>query len=77
MHEVKSDRLAERKQEEEEDGTNSRSIQATELGESVLTLHEVVQNFEEESVMFNMKIQKREKVSQTCSQQGQTCSQQV
>ena len=57
MHELKTlevDRVAQKMDTEEQDG--SKSICVTELGESVLTLQEVVQTFKVNSPMYNIKL---------------------
>jgi hypothetical protein len=41
---------------EKDDNNNSKLIQESELGHSVLNLTEVLQTFEVESAMFNIKI---------------------
>jgi len=54
MHELKTvdfEKVVEN-MDDENDATNS--IQMTELGQSVLTLNEVIQTFESESCMFNV-----------------------
>ena len=57
MHELKTvdfEKVVEN-MDDENDATNS--IQMTELGQSVLTLNEVIQTFESESCMFNVQMQ--------------------
>ena len=44
---------------------NESSIMMTDLGKSVLTLNEVVQLFEVESVMYNIKLQDDEQAIRT------------
>ena len=62
MHELKTSgisKVAEKMMMTEEDG--SKSIEITDLGENVLTLYEVLQTFDEESAMFNIKLWKEDR----------------
>jgi len=55
MHEVKSKGTSKIAERLEEDGNKSGNISMTELGESVLTLDEVVQISEVENLVFHLK----------------------
>jgi len=60
MHEMKvteAKKVAQKMMNTEE---ASRSIQECELGENVLTLHEVIQTFEKDSPMYNIKLPRTE-----------------
>ena len=54
MHELQTTQLKQAAEVMEKDNDAS-VIMATELGKSVLTLNEVIQLFEVESVMYNIK----------------------
>lgn len=60
MHELKTlttEKVAEKIEKMEYDSECSASISVTELGNSVLTLSEVLLTFEHNSAMFNIKME--------------------
>jgi len=54
MHELKTVEFEKVVEKMEEDDDASHSIQVTDLGQSVLTLNEVLMTFVSESCMFNI-----------------------